>query len=335
MTLGEIAKLVNGRLRGPDNLEISGPCAADSAEAGGIAFAETADYLAVAENSAASALLLPLGLESTHKPYVQVGNPREAFLKLLQQASRPLPLNSGVHPTAVVDPSADIDPTAQVGPYAIVEAGASVGPRCRIYAHVYVGEQCVLQEGCVIYPHAVLYRRVSLGNGTIVHAGAVLGADGFGYAWDGSHRIKVPQVGSVEIGSDCEIGAIAAVDRATVGTTSIGNGTKIDNLVQIAHNVQIGEDCAIASLVGLGGSATLGDRVAMGGQAGVADHIDVASDALLAARSSVMQDIKGPGEYFGTPARPAGEGRRAAMLALRLPDLFSRLRKLEKKVGDQ
>ena len=335
MTLGEIASLVGGTLHGPPETEISGPVAVDSKPSGGIAFAESAKYLAIAERSGAAALLLPPGLVSDAKPFIEVADARTAFFVLLSKASRPLPLGAGVHPTAVVSPNASVDATAQVGPYAVVERGALVGPNSRIFPFAYVGEDCVLDEGCTIYPHAVLYQRVRLGKRVTVHAGAVLGGDGFGYAWSGRERIKIPQVGAVVVADDCEIGALTAIDRATVGETTLGRGVKVDNLVQIAHNVTIGDDCAIASQAGIAGSAKIGNRVIAGGQVGVADHIQVADDVALAARSAVLQDIDEPGEYIGTPARPAADAKKAMLLVFKLPELFARLRKLEKRADGQ
>jgi UDP-3-O-[3-hydroxymyristoyl] glucosamine N-acyltransferase len=334
LTLGEIAQLVNGRLRGPADVLISGPVSSGSKNEGGIAFAETAEYLAKAEDSGAAALLLPLDIESASKPFIQVENPRAAFMVLLKHAERPLPLAPGIHPTAVVHPSAEVHPSARVGPYAVIEVGARIGEDCRIYPFAYIGEDCELADDCVVFPHAVLYQNVSLGRGTIIHAGAVLGADGFGYVWDGEKRIKVPQIGSVVLGENCEVGALTAIDRGTVDATEIGDGTKLDNLVQVAHNVRIGKHGAVAAQVGLAGSATLGDRVMMAGQSGVGDHVTIVSDVAVAARGAAIQDITEPGEYIGTPARPSAEGKRSMLLFFKLPELFARLRKLERRLGE-
>lgn len=333
VTLGEIADLVQGKLNGPRDLEISGPVAPETVSPGGIAFAESETYLAVAERGAAAALLLPRNLISD-KPYIQVDEPRSAFLQLLQTADRPLPLSAGVHPSSVVDPQAIVDPGAQIGPYAVVEKGAKIAAGCKVYPFAYIGEDCELGEECMVYPHAVLYRKVKLGARVIIHAGAVIGADGFGYAWDGKHRIKVPQVGKVVIEDDCEIGALTAVDRATLGETRVGHGTKIDNLVQIAHNVELGADCAIASQVGIAGSTKIGDRVIAGGQSGAADHIVIADDVSLTARAGVIRDLEIPGEYMGFPARPSFEAKKVMLLTIKLPELFARLKKLEKRVGE-
>jgi len=330
LTLGEIASLVSGELHGPASLSISGPGAIENSKAGTIVFAVSEEFLAKAEECEAAAVLLPKRLSSKTKPFIQVENPKLAFMQLLQRAVRPLPLKPGVHATAVVDPGATVSSHAQLGAYAVIEKGARVGPGCRIYPFAYIGEDCELGENCVIYPHAVLYQNVKLGDNTIVHAGAVLGADGFGFVWDGTKQIKVPQVGGVVIGSDCEIGSLTAIDRAMVGETTIADDTKIDNLVQIGHNSTIGSHTVIAAQAGISGSAEIGDRVTIAGQVGVADHVSIASDVILAARSAALQDIEEPGEYIGTPAQPSNVGKRAMLLIHKLPELFSRVRKLEK-----
>ena len=334
MTLGEIAALVGGELHGPANLSISGPGSFDSEEADTIVFALSAEYLERAEQSAAAAFLLPLDLSSSKKPYIKVRDPKLAFMQILQKSVRPLPLSPGIHATAIVDPAATVSSHAQVGAYAIVEKGARIEAGCRIYPFAYVGEDCVLGENCTIYPHAVLYQSVRLGNDVIVHSGAVLGADGFGFVWNGTKQIKVPQIGAVCVEDDCEIGALTAIDRAMVGETRIGNDTKLDNLIQVGHNSSIGEHVVIAAQAGISGSAKIGDRVMIAGQSGVGDHVKITDDVMLAARTAAIQNIDEPGEYIGTPAQPSATGKRAMMLFAKLPELFSRLRKLEKRVGE-
>ncbi len=334
LTLGEIAALVNGELHGPANLSISGPGSIENSKTDTIVFAVSEDYLAQAEGCAAAALLLPRNLSSSKKPFVCVDEPKLAFMELLQNAVRPLPLNHGIHATAVVDSGATVSSHAQVGAYAVIERGARVGAGCRIYPFAYIGEDCQIGDNCTIYPHAVLYQKVQLGENTIVHAGAVLGADGFGFVWTGQKQMKVPQVGDVIVGDHCEIGALTAVDRAMVGETTVGNDAKIDNLVQIGHNTSIGEHTVIAAQAGISGSVQIGDRVMIAGQTGIADHIRIASDVVLGARTAALQNIDEPGEYIGTPAQPIAIGKRAMLLITKLPELFSRVRKLEKNSGE-
>jgi UDP-3-O-[3-hydroxymyristoyl] glucosamine N-acyltransferase len=333
-TLGQLAALLGGELHGPHELVIEQAVDSEFGGERGITFAESAEYLLQAEESGVAAVLVPFSLRETSLPSIALESPRTAFFHLLSLARRELPLRPGVHPSAIVDPEAHVHPGASIGPYAVVERGARIGAACRVFAFCYVGENCSLGEGTILYPHAVLYQDVSLGERTIVHAGCVLGADGFGYFWDGSRRVKIPQVGRVEIGADVEMGALSSVDRATAGVTRIGRGTKLDNLVQIGHNTRIGEDGAIAAQTGIGGSSRLGDRVVMAGQCASADHVRITDDVTFGGRSAAGQDVKEPGVYLGAPARPIREASRAMLLATKLPDLFSRLRSLEKKLKD-
>lgn len=333
-TLGEIARWVDGRLHGPEDHPVERPVPADSDDPAGLAFVSSKGFLEVFERSRAGAALVPEDLRPSSKPHIVVEDPRSAFGLVLARFDRPLPLNPGVHPAAIVSGEARVSPTAQVGPYAVVEAGAKVGPGVRVYPFAYVGEGCELGEGTVVYPHAVLYRDVQTGKRCVVHAGAVLGADGFGFVWDGQRRVKVPQVGRVVLGDEVEIGANAAVDRATAGETVIGNGSKLDNLVQIGHNVRIGEHTVAAAQVGVAGSTTIGNRVTIAGQVAFSDHVEVCDDVVLGGRSAVIQHIREPGEYLGFPARPLGEAMRALAVSAKLPELAARLRRLEERVRD-
>jgi UDP-3-O-[3-hydroxymyristoyl] glucosamine N-acyltransferase len=332
-TLGQLASLLDAKLQGPADFVVDRPAAADEDDPRGIAFAESEKYLRTAEESHIGALLLPPSLDTT-KPHLTVAHPRRAFGALLAWALKPLPLQPGIHPTAVVADSAQIDASASIGPYAVVECGVVIGARCRVYAHAYIGEGCILEEQCVIYPHAVLYRDVVLGARTVIHAGAILGSDGFGYFWDGKGQQKVPQTGRVMLGADCEIGSLTAIDRATAGTTRVDDGVKIDNLVQIAHNVRIGEHTVIASLCGVSGSARIGKRVTMAGKADLVDHVSICDDVMLGGRTAVARDINVPGAYLGAPAMPARDGLKALALQSRIPDLFERMRALETRIKE-
>ncbi len=325
-TLEEIASYVGGVCDGPPALCIERPASADSGDGRGIAFAESAEYLEAARSSGVGAVIAPSDAPESGVPCVRVADPRRAFGILLSLAQRPLPLDSGVHATAQVDPLASVHATASIGAYSVVERGASILGGARVYPFCYVGEDCSVGEGCVLYPHVVLEA------GAVVHSGAILGADGFGYAWDGAERVKIPQVGGVQVGKNAEIGANTAVDRATFGTTEVGEGTKIDNLVQIAHNVTIGKHGAIAAKSGVAGSTKLGDRVVLGGDVGIRDHVRIGDDVALGARSGVEADILEPGEYFGVPARPKREALRTMLTLTRLPELAQRIRELERRI---
>ncbi|MGV3614104.1 MAG: UDP-3-O-(3-hydroxymyristoyl)glucosamine N-acyltransferase [Fimbriimonas sp.] len=331
--LGELAAILGGRLDGPADLRIKRPVPADGEDPEGLAFAASDEYLRQAAEGGAAAILAAEGSAPTGKPTIYVAHPRESFGRFLGLCQRPLPLEPRVHPMAVVSPDARVAPTASIGPYAVIERGAVIGEQCKVFPFSYVGENCRLGSGTILYPHAVLYQDVELGARCIVHSGAVLGADGFGFVWDGKQQVKVPQVGGVVLGDDVEIGANTSVDRATAGKTQVGNGTKLDNLVQVGHNVRIGEHTVIASLCGISGSTKIGNRNTFAGQVATSDHTTVADDVVLAGRTAVTSDIKEPGTYFGFPARPLGEAMRTLILSTKLSDLFARMKEIEKRLS--
>jgi UDP-3-O-[3-hydroxymyristoyl] glucosamine N-acyltransferase len=332
-TLGELAALLGAQLDGPAGHPVVRPVPADSDDALGIAFAESEKYLDAARASGCGAVILAPDAPSVGKPALRHPSPRAAFGALLALARRPVPLDAGVDPRAAVHPDAKVDPAARIGAFAVVERGAVVGPECRVYGLAYVGENCVLGAGCVVYPHAVLVQDVTLGEGCVVHPGAVLGADGFAYVWDGARRVKVPQAGSVLVGDAVEIGALAAVDRATCGETRVDEGAKLDNLVMIAHNCHIGPHTVMAAQVGIAGSSKVGARCVFGGQAAVPDHVTIGDDVTLAGRAAVGHDLTEPGVYFGVPAVPAMEGQRILLAQARLPELLRRVRRLEQELS--
>jgi len=333
-TLGSLAQLLGGEAEGPIDKELERPVSAGDIDPLGVTFAENEKYLKLAESSEIGAILVGRDVRKSDRALVRVDSPRRAFAQLLSICRREQTLAPGVHPTAIIDPSAKVDPTAQIGPYVVVSAEATLGPGVRLFPFCFVGDRCVLHQGVTLYPHVVLYQDVTLGKNTVVHSGSVLGSEGFGYVWDGKKRSKIPQVGVVEVGEEAELGANITVDRATAGATRIGSGSKLDNLVQVAHNVSIGEHCVIAAQSGISGSTTLGDRVVMGGNVGTNDHVHIGNDVILGGRSSVDRDIEEPGAYFGTPARPLAEAKRSFVLTTKLPELLSRIRELERKVEE-
>jgi UDP-3-O-[3-hydroxymyristoyl] glucosamine N-acyltransferase len=332
-TLRELANLLGGECRGPEALPLARPVAAGDDDPLGVTFAESDKYLALAENSEVGAVIVGPETES-RKPSIVVSSPRLAFGKLLAMSARELPIAAGIHHLASVSSEARVDPSAFVGPYAVIEQGAEIGPGARIYPFCYVGADCLVGERAVLYPGAVLYRDVRVGARSVIHSGAVIGADGFGFVWDGSKRLKVPQVGSVRIGDDVEVGANTCIDRATAGETVIEDGVKLDNIVQIGHNVRVGEHSAIAGMSGISGSTKIGKRVLMGGGVGTRDHVTIGDDVALGGRSNVGGDITEPGEYLGTPAAPAREAVRAMLTIHKLPELVSRIRQLEKRLAE-
>lgn len=328
MTLGEVAALVGGELDGPAELELTGLCTPEAPEPDRLAVAFGADALARAVAAGAAAVIAPAGLTCT-VPAVFVAEPRIALLTLLNAFAPPRPAPAGIHPTAVVDPSARLGAGVTVGPHAVIEAGVVTGERCDLGAGCFVGQGARLGDEVTLHPRVVLYREVILGNRVIIQAGTVIGGDGFGYRPVDGRHVRIPQIGTVVIGDDVEIGSNTTIDRSTVGATRIGRGTKIDNLVVIAHNCAIGEDCIIISQVGIAGSVKVGDRVMLGGQVGIADHHTIGDGAHLGAQSGVMNDVP-PGErWFGSPAMPQTIFFRMIAGARRSREVFARLRALE------
>jgi UDP-3-O-[3-hydroxymyristoyl] glucosamine N-acyltransferase len=332
-TLGEIAAAVGGRVEGDPSRAISAVAPLDAAGPGDIAFVADGRYTAAARASHAGALLVPEDVRGLAGHLVRCAALRPALARLLELFHPPGVWSPGVAPTAVIAADARVDPTASIGALAVVEAGAVVAARVRVYPLVYVGPGAVIGEGTVLHPHAVIGGAVSLGRNVVVHPGAVLGADGFGYAFDGSVHRKIPQVGRVVVEDDVEIGANATVDRATLGETRIRRGTKIDNLVMVAHNVEIGEDAILAAQSGVAGSSRIGGRAVVGGQAGIGDHVVVGEGARLGAQSGVSADVPPGAAMLGSYGRPLTEFQRIWVAEGRLPELLRRVRALERRLA--
>ncbi len=330
-TLAALAEMVGGELDGSGDLFIARPVPADSDDSAGITFAENEKYLASAISGNVGAVLVPVETPKVSKPVIRVAHPRMAFGMVLAAFVVPMP-SGGIHATAQVSADAEVDATASVGAYAVVEAGAKVGAGSNVMAHAYIGQGCVVGEKCSIYPNVVLVQDVRMGVGCRIHSGAVIGADGFGYFWNGSGQQKVSQVGGVVLGNYVEIGANTCIDRATCGDTVIADGVKIDNLVQIAHNVKIGAHTVMASQVGLSGSTVIGERNVFGGQAATSDHVTVGDNMVFGGRTGIIGDMDTPGEYFGTPAVPLSTAMRVIALQTRLPELFKRMRAMEREL---
>jgi UDP-3-O-[3-hydroxymyristoyl] glucosamine N-acyltransferase len=330
-TLAELAPLLGASVGVSPDFVVARPVPYDSDDPAGLAYCAGPRYARVAARHTVGAVILPPGL-TFERPCLYAKDPKAAFTRFLALCRRPLPLPAGVHPTAVVDPAASVAPTASVGPYVVVERGARIEAGARIFPFCYVGEDCVVGPETVLYPHVVLYQDVRVGARCVVHAHAVLGADGFGFAWDGSRQVKIEQVGGVRIGDDVELGAGSAVDRATSGTTRVGSGVKVDNLVQIGHNAEVGAHSLLCGQAGVAGSAVVGERVTMAGQSGVADHVSVGDGVTLAGRAVASRDIDEPVVHYGLPARP--DGLRIMAALGELPSLRDRLRRLERLLDE-
>jgi UDP-3-O-[3-hydroxymyristoyl] glucosamine N-acyltransferase len=334
ITLGQLAEALDAKLAGDPGRVVTGVATLDAASADDISFLTDPRYAAAARASRAGAFIAPAGTTGLPAPVLECDSPQRALIQLLTLFHPAPVVTPGVDATAVVAPDAVVDPSAAIGPLAVVESGARVGARVRIDALAFVGRAVEIGEDSVIHPRVVLREGVRLGRRVIVHAGAVLGSDGFGYTPDGSAHRKIPQVGRVLLEDDVEIGANATIDRATLGTTIVRRGTKIDNLVQIAHNVDIGEDCIVAAQSGIAGSSRLGRGAILGGQAGVADHVSVGDGAMLAAQCGVAQDVPAGAKLAGTWGRPLFQMRRIWVAQAELPDMVVQLRKLERRIAE-
>jgi len=333
LTAAEIARQIDGEVLGDASVHLTGFAPADKARAGDLTFAENQTYFNRAEQSAAAAIMVDGQFTSTKKTLIRVPNARIAFAKVLPLFFPDPVLAPGVHPTAVVAASAQVDPTAHIGPHCVVGEQVRIGARCVLHGGDHAGANCVIGADTQLFPNVVLYPRTQLGQRVRIHAGAVIGSDGFGYVLDaGAHR-KVPQIGHVIVHDDVEIGANVTIDRGALGPTSIGRGTKIDNLVQIAHNVAIGEHCLVIAQAGIAGSTKLGNFVTLAGQVGLAGHLKIGNKVTIAAQSGVMHDIADGEKWFGYPAQPDRQMKRQILALQQLPELLRRVAELEKKLA--
>jgi UDP-3-O-[3-hydroxymyristoyl] glucosamine N-acyltransferase len=288
-------------------------------------------YLQQFNASSAGAAVVDQSVPLNGKTLVRVKDPLMAFVTIVQKIhAKPVPVVTGIHPNAVVHPTAKIGADASIGPFVTIGEGAEVGARCRLQSAVSIGHHCRVGDDALLGPNVVIYDGCILGNRVIIHGNAVIGADGFGFRMIQGKHVKIPQVGNVEIGDDVEIGACTTIDRATFGSTRIGAGSKIDNLVQIAHNCQIGKHNVFAAQVGIAGSVTTGDYVVMAGQVGIADHCRIGDRTMLGAKCGVHKDIPADQKMLGAPATPAGEQLRILMSLEKLPEMRKDIRELKK-----
>jgi UDP-3-O-[3-hydroxymyristoyl] glucosamine N-acyltransferase len=332
-TTAEIAKLIGGEVVGDCNAPLKKFAPAENAQPGDLTFAENEDYFARAEQSAATAIIADKRFSSSKKILIQVPNARVAFAKALALFFPEQKFAAGIHPSAVIAKSAQVDPCAHIGPHCVVGERVKIGARSVLQAGNFVGDDSQLGDDVNLFPNVTIYPRGQVGNRVRVHANSVIGSDGYGYVQDvGVHR-KVPQIGNVIIGDDVEIGAGVTIDRGALGSTVIGKGTKIDNLVQIAHNVEIGEHCLIVAQVGIAGSTKIGNYTVLAGQAGVAGHLKIGSQVTIGARSGVMTDIPDGQKWIGLPAQPDKQAKRILIAIQYLPELLKRVAELEKKLG--
>jgi UDP-3-O-[3-hydroxymyristoyl] glucosamine N-acyltransferase len=339
VTLGEYAARVGGTVRGDASVEVAGVCAIEDVGAGALTFATDERYLRAALASRAAAVLTEPQLADAvvaagvapRKPLLLVPSARAALAALLAALEPPRPRGPFQHPSAVVDPSAAVGADVYVGPLATVGPGARVGDRTVLLAGAVVGAGARLGTDCMLHPHAMLLDRCTAGDRVTLQAGAVIGSDGFGYAFVDGRFAKIPQIGDVVLGDDVEIGAHTCVDRAQTGSTSIGTGTKIDNLVQVGHNSRIGKHCGFAAMTGLAGSTIVGDYTVVGGQSAFKGHITVGSRVRIAGNTMVWGDVPDDAFISGQPARDHREELRQQVRLRNLEKLYERVSALEAK----
>lgn len=333
-TLSELAALVDGEVVGDPDFTVSGLAALSDAIDTDLSFLADGRYEEAREASGAGALLLDRE-RAADRPSIRVDDPYFAFLTLLDRFHPRSHPDWGIHPSAVVSEEATLGEEVHVGPCAVIEAGARLGDRVVVYPGTYIGTGCQIGDDSLLFSNVSVYGGTRIGSGVTVHSGSVLGSDGFGYHLgpDGAFH-KIPQVGGVVVEDNVEIGANTCVDRAMMGDTVIRTGTKLDNLVQIAHNCSVGPHTVMAGQAGLSGSVTIGSHVQVGGQVGVADHLEVEAGAALMAQSGIGRSV-GPGEkMLGSPAAPRGQAFRAHAYGLRLPEIFREVKALRRQVEE-
>jgi UDP-3-O-[3-hydroxymyristoyl] glucosamine N-acyltransferase len=334
-TLKEIAELIDGEIVGDARIVITGVAGIKEAHEGDITFLANPKYFPLIDKTSASAVITSRDIKSVPKPIIRTDNPSLAFAKVISSfAPAEIAHPKGIHPTAILGKNVTLGKNAAVGAYTVIEDEVSIGNNTIIYAGCFIGHHTKIGSDTLIYPRVCIRERITIGNRVIIHNGAVVGSDGFGFvAIDGLHH-KIPQTGTVEVGDDVEIGANVTIDRARFDKTVIGSGTKIDNLVQIAHNVVIGENSIIVAQVGISGSTIIGKGVTLAGQAGLVGHITVGDGAIVAAQAGVTKSVPPNTTVSGYPAKPHALAKRINACIQNLPRLYEEIKKLKKKIEE-
>lgn len=331
-TLGELAELCGGRVKGDPSCSIEGFAGADEAGPGKLTFVTSRIWLnRLAPGSCA---IIPPALEEETKglPSIVAAEPRLAFATLLDKLCAPVRPGPGVDAGAVVDPSAKLDSSVHVGAMAYIGPGTKIGPGTVIHPQAHVGKDVVIGSDCTLYPHCYVGWGCKIGDRVTLGPGVSVGYDGFGYHWDGARHVKVPQVGIVVIENDVEIGALSAVDRATLGETVIGEGAKIDNLVMVGHNCKIGRHVILVSQVGLSGRVTIGDGAILAGKVGVKEGVNIGAGVIAGGKTGIAKDVPPGRKIWGVPAREISAWLRMQAYMNKLPELARRLKEMEKKL---
>jgi UDP-3-O-[3-hydroxymyristoyl] glucosamine N-acyltransferase len=354
VTVRQLAELVHGHVLGDGDLPIAAARPLREAQPGDITFVEDGKHAHLLHGCRASAAVVPSGLRIADcrlqidprqngssqsaicnlQSAIEVADPLAAFVTIVRQLhGRAEPPPHGIDPRASIHPTAQVGPDASIFPFASVGEGSVLGARCRLHSGAAVGRFCRLGDDVVLYPNAVLYDGTVLGHRVLVHANAVLGADGFGYRLQNGRHVKVPQLGRVEIGDDVEIGACTTIDRGTFQATRVGEGTKIDNLVMVGHNCQIGRHNLFVSQMGMAGSSSTGDYVVIAGQVGIVGHVHIGDRATIGGQAGVTKDVPAGERMLGAPATPEREQKRILMSLEKLPEIRRDLRRIKQQLG--
>jgi len=332
LTATEIAKHVKGKVVGDGAIQIIGVAALENVGQGHVVFAQDLHYFREAEKTQAIAIIAPDNLTSADKTVIQTDNPRHAFAQVMQLFYPQEQPASGIHPTAVIGENVKLGKEITIAPYVVIDDDVEIGDKVRIGAGSVISKSCKIGEKTQIAPNVTIYHRTQVGSGCILHAGCVIGADGFGFVQtDAGQQCKLPQCGHVQIGNNVEIGSNTCVDRGTLGATVISNGTKIDNQVQIGHNTMIGKNCIICSQAAIAGSCILKDNVILAGEVGISDHAVIESGAILGGRTGVASGkrLKGQTIYLGAPAKPVHDTMRILACIAKLPQNTAKLKTLQ------
>lgn len=333
-TAARIAEQLEGEVIGDGNVALTGFSSADRAGPGDLTFAEKDTHFAAADASAASAILVSGPFSSASKVIIRVPNARIAAARVLPLFFPPEEYPPGIHPSANIHPTARVGVSAHVGPGCVIGAGVTIGERSALLGGNHIGRDCQVGDDVRLFPNVVLYERTRIGNRVAIHAGTVIGSDGYGYVFDQGRHRKILQVGSVIVEDDVEIGANSAIDRAALGFTVIGAGTKIDNLVHVAHNVVFGRHCLIMGQCGFAGSTQFGDYCVIASQSGVAGHLTIGNQVTVGGKSGVTRDVADKQTVLGYPAVPDKQAKRQWIGLQQLPELIVKMRDLEKQVAD-
>ena len=332
-TASAIAGFLNGEIEGDQNVKVNTVAKIEDGFEGALSFLANPAYEQYIYTTNSSVVLvnktfIPSGkIKAT---LIKVDNSYESFASLLRLVEQSKPRKKGIHPSVVIEPSAKIGDDVYIGPYSYIGENCSVGSGCSIYPNVYIGDNSKIGENCVLYAGVKIYHECVIGEKCIIHAGAVIGSDGFGFAPSAEEYSKIPQLGNVILEDNVEIGANTAIDRATMGSTIIRKGVKLDNLIQIGHNVEVGENTVMAAQTGIAGSTKIGKNCMLGGQVGIAGHLKIGADSKLGAQAGIISDIKENSAILGSPALDIKQYMRSYAIFRKLPDLKTKLDTLEK-----